>query len=100
MPRQVHAQQWILGSFLAKVTKKIDPGPAMETNAQVHGTLDRHSGGVGLTARDEQHVPRRQLDLLVRRYTRIDLSAISFFDRMRHLHVPNAPLLVPVNLHD
>src|SRR5438552_13123544 len=99
MPRQVHAQERILGSLLAKVMKEIDPGSAQETNAQMHGTLGRHSGGMRLAARDEKHVPRRQLELLIR-HTRIDLCAISYFDRMRHLHVPDAPLLVSMNLHN
>src|SRR5260370_18919658 len=80
--------------------KEIDPCMAQETNSQMHGAPAGHSGRVGLAARDEKHVPRRQLDLFVWRHTRNDLCSFASFDGMRHLRVPHAPLLVSVNLHD
>src|SRR5712692_727790 len=94
MPREVHTQELILGSLLAKVIKKVDPGLAEETNSQMHGMLAGHSGGVGLAPGDEQHISRCHLDLLVWRDTCI------YFDGIRLLRVPDAPLLVSVSLHD
>src|SRR6478736_5384445 len=66
----------------------------------MHGTRGGHSGRVRLAPRDEQHISRCHLDLLVWCHTRIDLCPISYVDGMRHLRVPDAPSLVSVNLHD
>src|SRR5436189_5766451 len=59
----------------------------------------RYSGGVGLAARNEKHVPGRQLDFLVRCRTRIDRQAVGQVDGMRYHRFPEAPSLPAVDLH-
>ena len=54
---------------------------------------------MGLAARNEKHVPRRQLDLLVRCRTRIDRHAVGQLDGMRYHCFPKAPSFPAVNLH-
>src|SRR5262245_35121347 len=100
MPWQVHAQQGILEDVLAKVLKKIDSGRAEETDGQMHGVLGGHCSGVRLAPWDKEHISGCHLDLLVRNNTRIDLCLTNYFERIGHLRVPDAPVLVSVNLHD
>src|SRR5262249_33739494 len=56
--------------------------------------------GMRLAPRDKQHISRCHLNLLVRCLTRVDLCPISYFDGIRHLRLPDAPLLFSMNLHD
>src|SRR6516165_1157438 len=65
----------------------------------MHGALSRYSGNVDLAARNEKHVPRGQLDLLVGGGTRFDGYDVAHFDGMRNSRLPEAPSFPAADLN-
>src|SRR5260370_42123738 len=98
MPGQIHPEDGIFGSLLAKLIEQVEPGPAKETNCQMHGMPTRNGSRMGVAPRNEQDISRCHLDLVVLR-PRIDVQPIGP-NGMWHLRIPDAPSLVAVNLHD
>src|SRR5260370_22458754 len=99
MPGQIHPEDGIFGSLLAKLIEQVEPGPAKETNCQMHGMPTRNGSRMGVAPRDEQDISGSHLDLLVVR-ARIDVQPIGYSNGIWHLRIPDAPSLVPMTLHD